>query len=125
MKQYPMTPKMARIMEFIARRYEMDGVSPSFDEIREHMGLKSKSGVFRYIQGLIERGRLVSLGHGKARALVPAEHAEYDPDTHRAFPPDRYWVGLDRAMLGAVMSAARLRKMSVNDFIAEAIRDHV
>src|SRR5438105_15310055 len=53
---------------FINKRLNDDGVSPSFDEMKEALRLKSKSGIHRLITGLEERGFLRRLPH-RARAL--------------------------------------------------------
>jgi len=53
---------------FINGRLAETGVSPSFDEMKEALGLKSKSGIHRLITGLEERGFIKRLAH-RARAL--------------------------------------------------------
>src|SRR5215510_6716200 len=53
---------------FINKRLNDDGVSSSFDEMKEALRLKSKSGIHRLITGLEERGFLRRLPH-RARAL--------------------------------------------------------
>jgi len=53
---------------FINTHLQSHGVSPSFDEMKEALGLKSKSGIHRLITGLEERGFLRRLPH-RARAL--------------------------------------------------------
>src|SRR5439155_4133480 len=53
---------------FINKRLNDGGVSPSFDEMKEALRLKSKSGIHRLITGLEERGFLRRLPH-RARAL--------------------------------------------------------
>src|SRR5260221_7716608 len=53
---------------FINKRLNDEGVSPSFDEMKEALRLKSKSGIHRLITGLEERGFLRRLPH-RARAL--------------------------------------------------------
>lgn len=56
------THKQAETLAFI-ERYQADnnGVSPSFEELKDALQLKSKSGVHRLIEGLVERGRLTRL----------------------------------------------------------------
>lgn len=68
-----MTRKMRELYEFI-RDYtaENEGVAPSFDEMREFAGLASKSGVYRLIEALEERGHIRRL-HNRARAIVCIE----------------------------------------------------
>ncbi|MEQ9813864.1 MAG: transcriptional repressor LexA [Azospirillaceae bacterium] len=63
-----LTRKQQELLLFIHRRLQDGGVSPSFDEMKEALGLKSKSGIHRLIGGLEERGFIRRLPH-RARAL--------------------------------------------------------
>lgn len=63
-----LTKKQYELLVFIDRRLKDQGVSPSFDEMKEALGLKSKSGIHRLISGLEERGFIRRLPH-RARAL--------------------------------------------------------
>ncbi|MEZ5648287.1 MAG: transcriptional repressor LexA [Alphaproteobacteria bacterium] len=63
-----LTGKQYQLLVFIHNRLQDSGVSPSFDEMKDALGLKSKSGVHRLITGLEERGFLRRLPH-RARAL--------------------------------------------------------
>src|SRR6187431_2306324 len=63
-----LTRKQNELLMFINKRLNDDGVSPSFDEMKEALRLKSKSGIHRLITGLEERGFLRRLPH-RARAL--------------------------------------------------------
>lgn len=63
-----LTQKQYDLLLFIHSFLRQKGVSPSFDEMREGIHLKSKSGVHRLIGGLVERGYLSRLNN-RARAL--------------------------------------------------------
>jgi repressor LexA len=63
-----LTRKQYDLLKFINGRLEESGVSPSFDEMKDALGLKSKSGIHRLITGLEERGFIRRLPH-RARAL--------------------------------------------------------
>lgn len=63
-----LTRKQRELLKFIQERLGESGISPSFDEMKEALGLKSKSGVHRLITGLEERGFIRRLPH-RARAL--------------------------------------------------------
>ncbi len=63
-----LTRKQHELLVFINRRLSDGGVSPSFEEMKEALGLKSKSGIHRLISGLEERGFIRRLPH-RARAL--------------------------------------------------------
>src|SRR4026207_133693 len=51
-----LTRKQRELLKFIQEKLGETGISPSFDEMKEALGLKSKSGVHRLITGLEERG---------------------------------------------------------------------
>ncbi len=63
-----LTRKQLELLDFIHKRLERDGVPPSFDEMKEALDLRSKSGIHRLITALEERGFLRRLPH-RARAL--------------------------------------------------------
>jgi repressor LexA len=63
-----LTKKQHELLFFINHRLADEGVPPSFEEMKEAMGLRSKSGVHRLIMGLEERGFIRRLPH-RARAL--------------------------------------------------------
>lgn len=63
-----LTPKQHELLLYVQRRLAETGVSPSFDEMREALDLRSKSGIHRLITGLEERGFIRRLPH-RARAL--------------------------------------------------------
>ena len=63
-----LTRKQTDLLLYINQRLQEDGISPSFDEMRDALGLKSKSGIHRLISGLEERGFIRRLAH-RARAL--------------------------------------------------------
>jgi repressor LexA len=56
------------LLEFIHKRIQRDGVPPSFEEMKDALDLRSKSGIHRLITALEERGFIRRLAH-KARAL--------------------------------------------------------
>lgn len=63
-----LTPKQKELLMFIHERIKSTGVSPSFDEMKQALSLRSKSGIHRLITALEERGFIRRLPH-RARAL--------------------------------------------------------
>ncbi len=63
-----LTRKQHELLTFIQTRLEKSGISPSFEEMKEALDLKSKSGVHRLISALEERGFIRRLPN-RARAL--------------------------------------------------------
>src|ERR1051326_7981109 len=85
-----LTKKQYELLMFINRRLAQDGVSPSFEEMKDALGLKSKSGIHRLISGLEERGFIRRLPH-RARALevvkLPGESAVAPSSERSRFSP--------------------------------------
>jgi len=79
-----LTRKQLELLDFINKRVQRDGVPPSFDEMKEALDLRSKSGIHRLITALEERGFIRRLAH-RARALeiikLPdaMDHAGFTP----------------------------------------------
>ena len=73
-----LTRKQHELLMFINQRLAATGVAPSFDEMKDALNLRSKSGIHRLISGLEERGFIRRLPH-RARALevikLPEESA--------------------------------------------------
>ncbi|MFM2390528.1 MAG: transcriptional repressor LexA [Pseudomonadota bacterium] len=63
-----LTRKQMELLDFIKVRMDRDGVPPSFDEMKEALDLRSKSGIHRLITALEERGFIRRLAH-RARAI--------------------------------------------------------
>lgn len=63
-----LTQKQRDLLLFINEKMSESDIPPSFEEMKEALGLKSKSGVHRLITGLVERGYIKRLPH-RARAL--------------------------------------------------------
>lgn len=63
-----LTRKQLDLLNFINRRIQREGIPPSFDEMKEALNLRSKSGIHRLITALEERGFIRRLAH-RARAI--------------------------------------------------------
>ena len=75
-----MTKAQAQTLSFIRRFVARNGFSPSLDEIKDALGVKSKSHVHRIVTELVERGYLCR-EKGFARSLVLTTETEY----HRGY----------------------------------------
>ncbi len=86
-----LTRKQYDLLVFINDRLVNSGVSPSFDEMKDALGLKSKSGIHRLITGLEERGFIRRLAH-RARALkvlrLPENMENRDSGKNKSFSPN-------------------------------------
>ncbi|WP_339778933.1 transcriptional repressor LexA [uncultured Thalassospira sp.] len=79
-----LTRKQYELLVYIDNHLRDHGISPSFDEMKEALSLKSKSGIHRLITGLEERGFIRRLAH-RARALevlrLPDNNSDETPST--------------------------------------------
>ncbi len=75
-----LTKKQYDLLLFIHKRVQKDGVSPSFDEMKAALDLRSKSGIHRLITALEERGFIRRLPH-RARAIEILRLPENVEDT--------------------------------------------
>jgi len=105
-----LTKKQHELLLFINRRLADTGVSPSFEEMKEALKLKSKSGIHRLISGLEERGFIKRLAH-RARALevvkLPEETAVAQPRAERGrFSPTVIRGDFKSAFAGAAPAAS-------------------
>jgi repressor LexA len=85
-----LTAKQRELLLFINQRLMATGVSPSFDEMKDALHLRSKSGIHRLVGGLEERGFIRRLPH-RARALevikLPEESAALVAGDRGRFSP--------------------------------------
>ena len=91
-----LTKKQRNLLIFINKKIRSTGVSPSYDEMRNSLNLKSKSGIHRLISALEERGFIKRLPH-KARALEVLKLPETASanDIYNTFSPSIIKGGLD------------------------------
>lgn len=105
-----LTRKQHELLTFIQTRLEESGISPSFEEMKEALDLKSKSGVHRLISALEERGFIRRLAN-RARALEVIR----DSDAISAKPANRA-AASNTAALAPLRSPAPAREPA-NDVI--------
>jgi len=91
-----LTKKQKNLLLFINKRLRSSGVSPSYEEMKESLNLKSKSGIHRLISALEERGFIKRLAH-KARALevIKLPETASANDIYNSFSPSVIRGGLD------------------------------
>jgi len=90
-----LTKKQKNLLLFINKKIRSTGISPSYDEMRSSLNLKSKSGIHRLISALEERGFIRRLAH-KARALEVLKLPETASanDIYNSFSPSVIKGGL-------------------------------
>ena len=91
-----LTKKQRDLLLFINKKIRSTGVSPSYEEMKNSLNLKSKSGIHRLISALQERGFIKRLAH-KARALEVLKLPETASanDIYNTFSPSVIKGGLD------------------------------
>jgi len=63
-----MTPKQAECLKFIKSYIEQHGYSPSYADMLDHLGVKSKSGIHRIVSGLEANGKIRRV-YGRSRYI--------------------------------------------------------
>lgn len=104
-----LTPRQAELLAFVREQIAQHGVSPSYDEIKDKLGLRSRGNVVRIVDGLIERGALSRLP-GKARSLVITSRS------------DAIMVSPAPEVRSAIEAYACEHRISVETACAEALR---
>ena len=91
-----LTKKQKILLMFINKKLRSSGVSPSYEEMKHSLNLKSKSGIHRLITALEERGFIRRRGH-KARALevIKLPETASANDIYNSFSPSVIKGGLD------------------------------
>ena len=91
-----LTKKQKNLLLFINKKLRATGVSPSYEEMKDSLNLKSKSGIHRLISALEERGFIRRLPH-KARALevIKLPETASANDIYNSFSPSVIRGGLD------------------------------
>jgi len=121
-----LTKKQKNLLLFINKKIRSSGVSPSYEEMKNSLNLKSKSGIHRLISALEERGFIKRLAH-KARALEVLKLPETASanDIYNSFSPSVIKGGLDKEK-----DKAKINKVPVLGKIAagtpiEAIQNEI
>ena len=93
-----LTKKQKNLLLFINKKLRSSGVSPSYEEMKASLNLKSKSGIHRLISALEERGFIKRLAH-KARALevIKLPETASANDIYNSFSPSVIKGGLDES----------------------------
>src|SRR5687767_5855888 len=107
-----LTRKQHELLRFIHERLRESGIPPSFDEMKEALDLKSKSGIHRLISALEERGFIRRLPN-RARALEVIRQADGGTPRAAAAAPAN-----NNAAIGALRGAtAKIAPAPANDVI--------
>ena len=80
-----LTRKQRELLLYIHERMQSGDIAPSFDEMKDALNLKSKSGIHRLISGLVERGYLERLPN-RARALQVVKMPEVQSNDNQTAP---------------------------------------
>lgn len=109
-----LTRKQHELIVYINEYLAKSGVSPSFDEMKDALDLKSKSGIHRLITGLEERGFLRRLPH-RARALEVLRMPETaavgvtarEPARNKKFAPNVIPGDFRKGLAGRMVTAPK------------------
>src|SRR5438132_13525974 len=105
-----LTRKQYELLRFISERLKESGVPPSFDEMKDALDLRSKSGIHRLITALEERGFIRRLPN-RARAIEVIKLPEISPagggNSRRGFTPSVIEGNLGRVRGGSADDGER------------------
>ncbi len=120
-----LTKKQKNLLLFINKKLRNSGVSPSYEEMKASLNLKSKSGIHRLISALEERGFIKRLAH-KARALevIKLPETASANDIYNSFSPSVIKGGLDEENLSSETEVSVLGKIAAGTPV-EAIQNEV
>ena len=120
-----LTKKQKNLLLFINKKIRSTGVSPSYEEMKNSLNLKSKSGIHRLISALEERGFIKRLAH-KARALevIKLPETASANDIYNSFSPSVITGGLDTKSKKSVHEVPVLGQIAAGTPI-EAIQNEV
>ena len=120
-----LTKKQKNLLLFINKKLRSSGVSPSYEEMKASLNLKSKSGIHRLISALEERGFIKRLAH-KARALevIKLPETASANDIYNNFSPSVIKGGLDEENLSSETEVSVLGKIAAGTPV-EAIQNEV
>ena len=120
-----LTKKQKNLLLFINKKLRSSGVSPSYEEMKMSLNLKSKSGIHRLISALEERGFIKRLAH-KARALevIKLPETASANDIYNTFSPSVIKGGLDENSLNKNSEVSVLGSIAAGTQI-EAIQNEV
>ena len=121
-----LTKKQKNLLMFINKKLRSSGVSPSYEEMKHSLNLKSKSGIHRLISALEERGFIRRLAH-KARALevVKLPETASANDIYNNFSPSVIKGGLDDDNLNSESSEIPVLGKIAAGTPVEAIQNEV
>ena len=103
-----LTPKQKELLLFINERLKESGVPPSYDEMKEALDLRSKSGIHRLITALEERGFIRRLPH-RARALEVTRLSDDQMGSRTAAAAGNWLSASTDGGWAAVSAALRMR----------------
>lgn len=115
-----LTKKQHELIRFIQERLEKTGVSPSFEEMKEALDLKSKSGVHRLISALEERGFIRRLPN-RARALEVIRQPEDAVGGGKTAASDKVFSRLPSAPSSPPMAANDVVEIPLHGRIAAGV----
>lgn len=120
--RFGLTAQQRQLFDFVHSEITGGRRAPSFEEIKAHLGLSSKSHVHRLVEALVERGWLIRLPN-RARSLALPETLAADATERVAEAPLQ--VTIPPRLAGRLAEFCADRRRSAGDVVQEALNAHL
>lgn len=111
-----LTRKQHELLVYLNQRIEETGISPSFEDMKNALGLKSKSGIHRHLTSLVERGFVERLPN-RARAIRVVRKPEEAAATVESSSPGQWGALIDLPYLGTIAAGTPIEAIQHESFI--------
>ncbi len=111
-----LTRKQHELLVYLNQRIEETGISPSFEDMKNALGLKSKSGIHRHLTSLVERGFVERLPN-RARAIRVVRKPEEAAATVESSSPGHWGALVDLPFLGSIAAGTPIEAIQHESFI--------
>ena len=111
-----LTRKQHELLVYLNQRIEETGISPSFEDMKNALGLKSKSGIHRHLTSLVERGFVERLPN-RARAIRVVRKPEAAAATVESSSPGQWGTLIDLPYFGMIAAGTPIEAIQHESFV--------
>lgn len=129
MTRVGLTPKQRTLFNFVEAEILADRPAPSFEEIKVHMGLSSKSAVHRLVEACVERGWLIRMPNRSRSLALPGAVQSADllivAADRRSDRDGKVSVALTPSLANRLSVYCAQRRRTKQDVLLEALDTHL